>query len=617
MKTEAKNLTNSPRNGWLHRTHLWKWMLGSLALPLALISSTTTGRANVYATDINVNGILTSASVSVGSPVTITYRLNQTADRGVKVNILNGNSNVAVLTGGSNLGLNSVVWTPTSSGTFHVSITAGASDVSGGSGNWTQISIDGTNTAAVYPLGMDVDKNTNSPYYGRVVVGCAADGSANGVTQMVGLYKANADGSPADEGAFGYAGYATNDSGNVGVGEMSQVGQDPYHNSNLPGIIRIAGDDRIYFLDDSGYGSVVACDMQATTNQIVINGGFLSLGYPDSLDNYANNPDLYDLNVGGIGWGQFDVAGFETGQPAVYLDDTGDYPGAGVWMYHLVNGAADPNDTVGTQVLAPDNSSIFVTGGGLSVDAKLDIFVSQLRVNDGDPLFRVFAFTNWNGGVLPPEGDGGNDTYAVPGAEAPAWAIGSGNDVLSGINDTVFNSRLNPTLVAVATQNGADATNGYAAYNGGITILSAMTGAVVVTNLDSANWYTSVAFDNVGNIYGCSQTTNFWRVWSPPGPNTNTTLAVATIVVPVQFIITKITASPTTPGCANLALDFTAPGNPAPSTFVVIGSATVNGTYTPVPGVLITGGLGSYQATFSNCSPMFYKIQKVNIITAD
>ena len=34
---------------------------GSLALALALISSATTARANVYATDIQINGSLTSA----------------------------------------------------------------------------------------------------------------------------------------------------------------------------------------------------------------------------------------------------------------------------------------------------------------------------------------------------------------------------------------------------------------------------------------------------------------------------------------------------------------------------------------------------------------------------
>ncbi len=416
-----------------------KMMRFLFCLVLGAVLPASSARANVYATDIKVNGSLSTITNPAASSVTISYILNQTATRGVTVAITQGTNQVVTLTGETSMGVNTVEWGLTNSsgaavaaGAYSLSITASADDLSGGASNWTQISIDGPNTAANYPLGMDVDKNTNSPYYGRVVVGCAVPGIIYGVAQSDGLYKANADGSPADEGAFGYAGYATNDNGDIGTNQMPDFGSS-YHDYSLPGLIRIGGDDRIYFIDQSGNGAVVACDILATTNQLVIcegpgnssTGLGASIGYHHSPHNYANNPDGGLLNVSGEGWGQFDVAGFETGHPALYLVDTGDSPSAGVWMYRLTNGASDPADTVGTQVVgAATNQSLFVvTGAGVSVDANLDVFVGQDRANATDVLNRVFAFTNWNGGVLPPEGGGAN-TYALPLVDAPTWMVG-------------------------------------------------------------------------------------------------------------------------------------------------------------------------------------------------
>jgi hypothetical protein len=59
-----------------------------------------------------------------------------------------------------------------------------------------------------------------------------------------------------------------------------------------------------------------------------------------------------------------------------------------------------------------------------------------------------------------------------------------------------------------------------------------------------------------------------------------------------------------------VTISFTAPGNPAPSAFTLVGSSTLNGAYTAVAGAVITGGSGAYQATFSNCSTGFFKIEQ-------
>ena len=101
--------------------------------------------------------------------------------------------------------------------------------------------------AAVFPLGMAVDKNPNSPYYGRVVVGCATSAAANGVIQNCGFYKFNADGTPADEGSFGYANYTTNDAGQTGSGEIAPATAPGFFQWRNPSTIRIGEDDRIYW----------------------------------------------------------------------------------------------------------------------------------------------------------------------------------------------------------------------------------------------------------------------------------------------------------------------------------------------------------------------------------
>jgi hypothetical protein len=129
--------------------------------------SNWSARANVYATDIRLDSSLTNINHSGATPLTITYHLNQPATLGVTIDIWQGTSPVATISGGTNMGLNTVVWgvtnnagAPVGSGTFSLTITAAAS----GFTNWQQISVD-TNAGnyALDPNGMAVDNNTNSP----------------------------------------------------------------------------------------------------------------------------------------------------------------------------------------------------------------------------------------------------------------------------------------------------------------------------------------------------------------------------------------------------------------------------------------------------------------------
>jgi hypothetical protein len=586
-----------------------------LCLFTCVILSTLSARANVYATDIKVNGGLTNALAFANAPANISYRLNQAATLGVTVNVWQGTNLVAAIPGGTNMGLNSVSWIPAALGDYSLSITAAAS----GFTNWQQISVD-TNAGnyAYYPNGMDVDKNTNSPYYGRVVVGCAyANGVAvNPISKTLikdGIYKMNADGSFADEGGFGYGGYTMDDAGDLSVNEM------PTTYALVPWRLRIGDDDRIYMLDFTTEGAIVAFDMLVTTNQVVIDDGGFAGGNLGGPHNYANNPDLNDL-VYGIG--DFDVTATTTGNAAVWLCDSDTNGNWGLWMYHLINGQSDTNDN-GTQAVTTGGDLSQGSSGGCMVDSNLDIFVSESQLDSGDPALRTMLFTHWNNGVLPPPSTEFTDALGATKGEV-VWGVGASDNTDAGVMDTVLDSRTNPKFVATPMndQSGtASNSAGYQGLNGGIRVFNAADGSVVsvtngvvviqtLTNIDVGNWYTCAAWDNVGNLYAASTTTNLWRAWSPPGLSSNTTVAVAQVIVTMPIEITGITTVPTGSDCANVTINFTGPpALPAFASMNLVSSAKLNGTFSPVAGaVLSTVGSGNFQYAFTNCSTAFFKI---------
>jgi hypothetical protein len=590
-----------------------------------VLFSVARARANVYATDIQINGSF--ATITNAGPVTISYRLNQAASLGVTVAVMQGTNPVATINGGTNMGLNTVVWggtnnsgAPAGAGTYSFDIIAAAS----GFTNWEQISVD-TNAGnfAAAPNGLAVDNNTNSPYYGRVVVGCSTEGSQGSGTND-GLYKLNADGSFADEGGFGYGAYTNDDAGHASV----HPGEMPSFSGVVPWRLRIGDDDRIYMLDFSQAGAVVAFDMLATTNQIVIDDGGTLGGHLGGPHNYASNPDKNDL-IQGIN--NFDVTSTATTNAAIWLCNYDSPPNWGIWMYHLTNGASDPNDTEGTQAVTTGGDLSSGSSGGCMVDTNLDIFCGQSFVVE-QAAYDAMVFTNWNGGFLPPEKGGTN--YAL-GAQAGEvlWGFGCSVDTtcatdptFEAVQDVVINSRTSPTIVACPMGSINEVTVGSGirllnAANGSVITVTNGSGAVIqtLTNLDFGQDYATAAWDNVGNLYGASTSRQLWRVWSPPGANTNSTVALAQVVLSAQAImtinITSIRTSPTTPGCANVTITFTASGNLAPSAFTLVGASDLKGTYSAVSGAVLTGGAGSYQATFSNCSTEFYKIALTLAIT--
>src|SRR4051812_21049743 len=87
-------------------------LLTLLAAGLVVADS---ARANVYATNIKINGSLTnSVSTSQGSSVAITYILNEAATAGVTIKISSGSTVVRTISiasgAGTTRGLNTVNW---------------------------------------------------------------------------------------------------------------------------------------------------------------------------------------------------------------------------------------------------------------------------------------------------------------------------------------------------------------------------------------------------------------------------------------------------------------------------------------------------------------------------
>ena len=235
-------------------------IIGGLALSLALTTGTPSARANVYATNVKINDGMTNTSVAAGTSVNISYVLNEPASSGVTMKILSGASAVRTISlasgsPGTLRGLNTVAWDGKNdgnvnvpAGNYAVSITAASTGYSG----WT-ITTDDNNDGnySWYPQGIGVDRNTNSPYYGRVFVGNSSPGPGSLYGDLVGIQMLNADGSYADEGGFSTGGVAWSDG------------------TFAPWKIRVADDDNVYVADWSANGDVYRFDPTISSNSML------------------------------------------------------------------------------------------------------------------------------------------------------------------------------------------------------------------------------------------------------------------------------------------------------------------------------------------------------------
>jgi hypothetical protein len=515
------------------------WRLCAL-LP-ACFFLTATARANVYATDIKFDGSRSMVTSNAGGALTISYILNEPATSGVAINI-RSNANViralsvAAGANGTLQGPNLVRWDGNNGsgiqaapGMYSVSITASAS----GHTNWTQISRDTNAGNYVFlPRGVAVDNNSNSLYYGRVFIGSAATGFHPATTPGDNdtILKLNADGSFADDGPDGNGGF-------TGIYDDGQ--------GDVPQKLRVGDDDRLYMMDLTDSGEVVAFDAALTTNQVVLD-----------QDNYAANPIGSVIQNGGLGWFSMDVTGAASANGLVWMGE-GDVNGVGIWNWHLIGGVADTNDQTGNWAVEVGGSLSVAASGGMMVDTNFDIFVGQYLTDSGDTNPACMDFTNWN------------DAMMSPVTNSTSWVAGGNDNKFLGVYDTTIDSRQNPKYVACAMNSGP-VTNG-------IRILDALTGATIVANLDPTNQYYATAWDNVGNLYAVTGSAHLLRVFSPPsGTNQATTVAAIQVgpAPPAPPSPIAITYNQTN---VTVTIGISAPNTVA--NFALASAPVINGTY--------------------------------------
>jgi hypothetical protein len=546
--------------------------LYKLSILTALIATSLlfagSARANVYATSIKLNNTQTGVvNTTQGTAVSISYILNDNASSGVIITISSNSTpvrTISIASGpGTTKGSNSVSWDGKNTGgqnvpagTYSVAVTAAHAGYS----DWTQITDDtAANNYIFRPRGIAVNKNINSPYYGRIFVGNTGAGPGAGTGawgDQVGIYKLNADGTPSTDGSGSY-------------GTANYNFSDANHNDGFddPINLKVYEDDRVYWNNWVNIGEFVAADMLLSTNQIVMPEGGYSANF-----NYPN------MNLH-----HFAVTDVNTTNARIYLADQ-NFPSSGIWYWPMTNGIADTNNY-------PSGIQALQIGGdvGLRCDgvevSGTNLWTSQNRANAGDFNPRAFLFTNWDG--------------TTPVFDHAAWIVGASDDTFRNLYDFSLDSTANPHYLAVSMSS---------LTSGGIRILNAFDGTTVVSNLSVASTYHSCNWDNVGNLYGGSQSAARWRAFSPPGPNQATTPALATL---------QIAAGVTAPHITNInynngvvTINFTGASSDLPTSFTLQNSSTVNGTYANAAAVA-TGSSGSFTFTTAAVgSTQFYRISR-------
>jgi hypothetical protein len=476
--------------------------LRGMALALALSAFAPAAHANVYATNIKVNGALLSAVTTPGRSVNISYILNEPASAGVTIKVLSGATAVRTIaiaggSAGTTRGLNTVVWDGKNDsnvnvpgGNYSVSIAAASTGYSG----WTLTTVDTNGGNNVWePRGIAVDRNANSPYYGRVFAANAVAHAGSYLGYQVGILKCNADGSYADEGGLSTGGYA-----------WAGDGFSPWK-------LQVSDDDYVYVNDWTGNGEIYRFDPTISS---------------------ASQLHVLRSNNRGSGYDLSGLAIFGTGtNTEIWMAD--DRYSGGVVSVGLVKYQVTADGTCATG----DTGSIMVgTGGDLSLypgDVALDkyknIYTVQSRWYAGDPAPRVLRFAadpSTNSNVTFPE-------YTAD------WAVGSGGalDWSSACGLAVDPTG---TYLAVGFQ-------GQFGDGGGNTKILSTTDGSVITSLDlgvslgglTAKADYDVDWDAVGNVYLVDEWYGCWRAYSPPGANSATTTAVVVISVIPPPVITS------------------------------------------------------------------------------
>ncbi len=490
------NLRSCYRLLWRRRSGGRFW----LGLALGLASVPKPAAANVYATNLRLNGGATNLLLVTSTNIGITYLLNEPASSGVTISIRSNviaRRTITLAAGapGALRGTNFVVWdglddasNHLASGSYSIAVTAS----SPGYANWTSIISDTNPGNYVYaPTGIAVNRNTNSPYFGRVFVANAIANPGGDALpgDAVGLLKLNADGSLAAEGTF-------SDGGWPWAGDFYS-----------PWKVEVSSDDFVYVNDWTDNGVVLRFDqmLSPASRRVILR--------PDNWPN-GGAADLTGPAIFGTGT-----------NTQVWMADITPAPnGTGIRRFSVTTtGSLATNDN-GTLVIPTDGHSVLTDFPyDVALDGAGHIYTVQFETETNFPNYRVFRFATFTNGSPP-----------LTNAE---WRVGYQDNNLRG----AYGLAVNPagTLVAVALGGVGVGMN---RTGGGVRVFQAADGADVATisPVAPASWHdhTDVAWDAAGNLYACDFEGAIWRAYSPPGSNAMTTVALAGVTIlapPILF----------------------------------------------------------------------------------
>jgi FlgD Ig-like domain len=567
--------------------------IGALALCVLLASPAPSARANVYATNIKLDGNYTNLVCAPGTGLSISYLLNEPATMGVTVSILSGANavrTIAVPAGspGALRGANSVTWdgldsnsNNLSGGTYSVAVTAAAT----GFTNWTQTSVDTNAGNYVYdPVAIAVDQNQGSRYFGRVFVSNAeANTGGTNVGDGVGILKLNADGSPAEESPTNW---------------ITTGGYDWAGDGFSPWKIRISADDHVYIMDDNQEGNPLPGTVYRWDPTLATNAEQTVLSTTNFLD---QDPFVPSFALSGSGtnsqlwW-------------ADYIETFSTDPNfsKGVVRYNLTNGICGSNDT-GTIAVGTYDYAGNLTGSNLD-EAPRDVAIDREGnidvIQDTNYISAaVLSFPAYN-----PASNGGAPEIT------PTWFVGN--------NDPNY---AEPLGIAVNPASAQIAVAFQGSTNGSVKILSSTNGSLVANlDLGSGDSVTHVdsdcAWDAAGNVYVArypnANAPGVWRVFSPPGTNQAVTVAPENFQVPGSPIqppeITKIAESG-----GVVTITFTAASSEPTSAFLVLGASVVTGPYSAISGATVSSvSSGVFQATLpASLAQAYYRIEITTGVT--
>lgn len=207
----------------------WKSGLAAAAA-LSLLLCPTVAWANVYATGLSAQVSAVDPACGTHQTAKITYVLNENADDGVTIEVLTDPGNTVVRTvqiARQLKGTNTFEWDGRDdsgarvSGNFKVRITA----ADGGHTQWTRLDPDNEDTSFYVPVGVAVNRNPASPYYGNIYVSNCVAGIPAGRTRssIDGFYRLSADCTTINSGTGGQTWSGGSSPFKIAIGEDDRV----------------------------------------------------------------------------------------------------------------------------------------------------------------------------------------------------------------------------------------------------------------------------------------------------------------------------------------------------------------------------------------------------------